>query len=103
MKQRQISSALLLVLVSAAMINIRPRRIEAPSERPKEAKTEARTKDRLNSNGAQWEAHPEKGWVLAEEIEDRRETTKENPKRANRKLRPNRVIDKNDDVRKGVL
>jgi hypothetical protein len=55
---------------------------EAAPHKRKETNSQLASRD-VNGNSAQWKAHPEKGWVRAEEVEQQQKGRKQSSKRAN--------------------
>jgi hypothetical protein len=88
------SQEVVLSILTIASLLLPAQHIEAAPPNGKEGNTEM-TSGGPGSSGAQWKAHPEKGWVRADEIEEQRDLKKENSKRANRKLRGNRATKQN--------
>jgi hypothetical protein len=81
-------------ILTIASLLLPAQHIGAAPEKRNKANTEANSGGRIISGG-QWKAHPEKGWVRSGESDEQRDTNKQNPKRANGKLRGNRADKQN--------
>ena len=80
-------NAVLAILTTASLL-LPAHYIEAAPPKRNEENTAISSKERVNA-GAQWKAHPKKGWIRAAEIEQQRGEKKENSKPAKKKLRGN--------------
>jgi hypothetical protein len=79
-----------LVIFAIEWLLLAAQLIEGAPAKRNPGNTESKFKSRVN-NGAQWKAHPEKGWVRADASEEQGDTKKENPKRIDGKLRTQRA------------
>ncbi len=81
MANRKFNKVLLPILALAALLIMTPE-VEAESHKRNEPKPQTSVKDRSKTR-AQWKAHPEKGWVRAnEDHDDSRNGQKENSKQS---------------------
>jgi hypothetical protein len=89
MDSQTIKNVWVSILVLACFLLL-AQHIEGAQPQRNERNTQITSRGRASS-AAQWKAHPEKGWVRADESHDQRDGNKENSKRANEKLGGNRA------------